>query len=124
VTPVTALLHPPYQVFRRLWISEGRLFHHPFRGVARCGAARPVGDAVSCCRRRNTGFRAGHISCCRRRNTGCAAANLWPWVNHDCFFIDRAQAGSAQMSEPPNFLHGRFLRTGDLFAVVKTLNGL
>lgn len=45
-------------------------------------------------------------------------------VNHDPFFLDRAQACSAQVSDLPNFVTVDFYTTGDLFTVVQTLNGL
>ena len=53
-----------------------------------------------------------------------ADVTLAEQVNHDPFFIDRAQACSAQMGDLPNFVTVDFYTTGDLFEVVKTLNGL
>ncbi|MEZ4312016.1 MAG: hypothetical protein R3F14_28655 [Polyangiaceae bacterium] len=45
-------------------------------------------------------------------------------VNHNPFFIERAQACQAQMGDLPNFVTVDFYTTGDLFEVVRTLNGL
>jgi hypothetical protein len=45
-------------------------------------------------------------------------------VNHNPFFLDRAQACSTQMSDLPNFVTVDFYTTGDLFEVVDALNGL
>lgn len=53
-----------------------------------------------------------------------ADVTLAEQVNHDPFFLDRAQACSAQMGDLPNFVTVDFYTTGDLFEVVKTLNGL
>lgn len=45
-------------------------------------------------------------------------------INHNPFFVDRAQACAAQMNDLPNFVTVDFYTTGDLFDVVSTLNGL
>lgn len=45
-------------------------------------------------------------------------------VNHNPFFIERAQACAAQMNDLPNFVTVDFYETGDLFPVVQELNGL
>lgn len=53
-----------------------------------------------------------------------ADVTLAEQVNHNPFFIDRAQACSGQMQDLPNFVTVDFYTTGDVFEVTATLNGL
>lgn len=53
-----------------------------------------------------------------------ADVTLAEQVNHNPFFLDRAQACSAQTGDLPNFVTVDFYTTGDLFDVVDALNGL
>ncbi|MFO0591033.1 MAG: hypothetical protein U0441_26045 [Polyangiaceae bacterium] len=53
-----------------------------------------------------------------------ADVKLAEQVNHNPFFIDRAEACAAQMNDLPNFVTVDFYTTGDLFPVVQKLNGL
>lgn len=53
-----------------------------------------------------------------------ADVTLAEQVNHNPFFLDRVQACAAQTGDLPNFVTVDFYTTGDLFDVVRALNGL